>query len=122
MFCTECGHKLPDNVKFCTNCGARLDGEPEQNQASQPTPTVNYQPPQVLPSTSPSSPMVKCHECGANIKQGARTCPYCGAETETSAEVGHTGGLKSFLVNDSSRVSNTYSSCSAIEVNRNQKP
>lgn len=100
MFCTECGHKLPDNVKFCTNCGARLDGEPEQKQAPQPTPTVNYQPSQVQPSTSPSSQMVKCRECGANIKQDARTCPYCGAETEISAEVSHTGGLKSFLVEE----------------------
>ena len=100
MFCTECGHKLPDNVKFCTNCGAKLDGEPEQKLAPQPTPAVNYQPPQAQPSTSPPSPMVKCRECGANIKQDAMACPYCGAETETSAEVKHTGGLKSFLVEE----------------------
>ncbi len=100
MFCTECGHKLPDNVKFCTNCGAKLDSEPEQNQAPMPTPTVNYQPPLAQPSTSPSSPMVKCRECGANIKQDARTCPYCGAETGVSAEEQHTGGLKSFLVEE----------------------
>lgn len=100
MFCTECGQKLTDNAKFCTNCGARLDGELEQKQAPQPTPTVNYQPPLAQPSTSPSSPMVKCRECGANIKQDARTCPYCGAETGVSAEEQHTGGLKSFLVEE----------------------
>ena len=22
MFCTNCGSKLPDDVKFCTQCGA----------------------------------------------------------------------------------------------------
>lgn len=100
MFCTECGHNLPDNVKFCTNCGAKIDGEPEQKRAPQPTPTVNYQPSQGQSSSPPPPPMVKCRECGANVKQGVRTCPYCGAETGLSAEVGHTGGLKSFLVEE----------------------
>lgn len=24
MFCTECGNKLPEGVKFCPGCGAKL--------------------------------------------------------------------------------------------------
>jgi hypothetical protein len=27
MFCTQCGHKLPDDARFCSGCGARLATE-----------------------------------------------------------------------------------------------
>ena len=47
-FCSSCGEKLPENVKFCTNCGTPVSGA-EKSQApppqqSSPTPLV-YTPP-----------------------------------------------------------------------------
>ena len=27
MFCSNCGHQLPDGSGFCSNCGARLTGQ-----------------------------------------------------------------------------------------------
>ncbi|MBW3621504.1 MAG: zinc-ribbon and FHA domain-containing protein [Actinobacteria bacterium] len=26
MFCTQCGHELPDDARFCSNCGAPVGG------------------------------------------------------------------------------------------------
>ena len=39
MFCTECGNKLPDGVKFCPECGAKLKGNeaaPEPVNVAEP--------------------------------------------------------------------------------------
>ena len=41
MFCTQCGTKLPDDVRFCTNCGAPVASKapaPAETQAAEPVP------------------------------------------------------------------------------------
>ena len=41
MFCTRCGTKLPDDVRFCTKCGAPVASKapaPAETQAAEPVP------------------------------------------------------------------------------------
>ena len=43
MFCTQCGHQLPDGAKFCTNCGAAVDYEvqPREEEPAQSAPETS---------------------------------------------------------------------------------
>lgn len=34
MFCSQCGHQLPQAVKFCSFCGRAIDAQDEANQIS----------------------------------------------------------------------------------------
>lgn len=34
MYCTECGTKISDNLKFCTSCGTRLNQDPLKGRES----------------------------------------------------------------------------------------
>lgn len=47
MFCTNCGTKLPDNVKFCVKCGAKVskvtENESSKSVASEPVPSIPKQ-------------------------------------------------------------------------------
>lgn len=61
MFCTECGSKLPDNVRFCPVCGTKLqqanDGGGIQESASQSeTPVQSDDSTQPKPAMQPETP------------------------------------------------------------------
>lgn len=45
MFCSFCGAKLAENVKFCSQCGAAIEGAVPQNQpeTSAPQPSAESQ-------------------------------------------------------------------------------
>lgn len=51
MFCTQCGQKLRDGVKFCTSCGAVVKSAPAQPVSEQvtATPITNVEPENVQP-------------------------------------------------------------------------
>ena len=61
MFCTRCGAKVDDGMKFCTSCGAPMGAADEAvSSAPVPAPTATVQMPRVAPSvgagsTAPSS-------------------------------------------------------------------
>ena len=57
MFCTKCGTKLEDNMKFCVKCGTPV-GEHAQLQADY-TPTVQpvWQEEQGIPQKEKASPL-----------------------------------------------------------------
>lgn len=50
MFCTKCGAKLPDGVRFCTSCGAPVMSAP----SAPPTPPAPTVP--LVPSVPPAPP------------------------------------------------------------------
>lgn len=43
MFCTQCGHQLPDGARFCTNCGAAVDYEvqPREDEIAESAPETS---------------------------------------------------------------------------------
>lgn len=68
MFCSACGAKLVDGVRFCFNCGAKI------GEASD-----------VFLGASPGKKLVpaKCTNCASPLEvdseQQAAICPYCGS-------------------------------------------
>ncbi len=36
MYCTECGHQLPDQARYCADCGTPVAGAPAKMTAKQP--------------------------------------------------------------------------------------
>lgn len=51
MFCTNCGKKLPDNIKFCPECGVSL-GKITDNKSQSSTYRQNQAPSKAQSSTS----------------------------------------------------------------------
>ncbi len=58
MFCSQCGHKNDDNMKFCTNCGNPLQAAAPAPQApvAEPTPAPAYE---TVPVAEPVAPVVE---------------------------------------------------------------
>lgn len=60
MFCTHCGHELPDGAQFCNYCGTRLDADTsvqaDQFQHAQSYQTQPYQPVQPVQQEQPYHP------------------------------------------------------------------
>ena len=67
MYCSACGSKLPDGVRFCFNCGAKL-GDPV---------------PQFPPPSSTKIVPATCTNCGASLEvnpeQETAKCSHCGS-------------------------------------------
>jgi uncharacterized membrane protein YvbJ len=73
-FCTNCGTKLDDNVKFCSSCG-NLVGSPAQvNPPPQPAPLLR---------TVTVGQVKKCPSCGSEIESFQTRCSSCGHEIST---------------------------------------
>ena len=81
MFCSNCGGKIEEGVKFCSGCGTALG-------------VVSNTPVTVVPSAAPVAPAAYTHDavqmqsatadekycfsCGSVVKKAAEICPKCG--------------------------------------------
>lgn len=66
MFCTECGNKLPEGVKFCPECGAKLmtrEAVPEPVKVEEPikvaAPVIEAEPGQATEPVKEAEPVVE---------------------------------------------------------------
>lgn len=66
-FCSNCGQKLADGVKFCANCGAPAGGAVPQNDGS-------------IRKQTFVGEIRKCPNCGAQVPGLTAKCPECGFE------------------------------------------
>jgi hypothetical protein len=86
-FCSNCGTKNKDGVKFCAKCGTPMAGAvpaaPTQTAAPAAPPAKNVTVGQVK----------KCPSCGAEIGSFQAKCPSCGHEFSS---VGVSGVVKDF--------------------------
>lgn len=61
MFCSQCGNKLQDNVKFCSSCGCKVISESQSNIVK-----------------------LRCRDCGGKMtiddNREVIACPFCGSE------------------------------------------
>jgi len=70
-FCSNCGGKVEEGVKFCPGCGTAVGGV-----AAPAAPAVNTQ--GAAPTQSLMADEMYCFSCGAVIKKAAAICPKCG--------------------------------------------
>lgn len=63
-FCSNCGEKLNDGVKFCHACGASTNGIPTQQEREQEF----------------AGKIIKCPNCGEVLESFSARCPACGME------------------------------------------
>ena len=68
-FCTNCGGKIEEGVKFCSSCGNAVGG-------ASVTPVVNTQVSVQIQSAMADEKY--CFSCGSVIKKAAEICPKCG--------------------------------------------
>jgi predicted RNA-binding Zn-ribbon protein involved in translation (DUF1610 family) len=68
-FCTSCGGKIEEGVKFCPGCGTAVGG-------ASAAPVVNTQ--SAAPIQSATADEKYCFSCGSVIKKAAEICPKCG--------------------------------------------
>ena len=74
-FCTSCGGKIEEGIKFCPGCGTAVGGAPVA-VAAPSAPVVNTQ--DAAPIQSITADEMYCFSCGAVIKKAAAICPKCG--------------------------------------------
>jgi predicted amidophosphoribosyltransferase len=77
MFCTNCGGKVEDGVKFCPSCGKAASGTPVE-----PVAQITQQP-VVSVAQIPMADEKYCSSCGSVIKKIAEICPKCGVKQNT---------------------------------------
>ena len=65
-YCTECGQKIDDGIKFCPNCGASTGNKVADNSGARKI--VN------------NGAIHKCPNCGEVINSFTAKCPTCGYE------------------------------------------
>jgi RNA polymerase subunit RPABC4/transcription elongation factor Spt4 len=73
MFCTNCGEKIEEGVKFCSGCGKAVTGV-----SNEPITPIIQQQPTVLQTQAPMADEKYCFSCGSVIKRAAEICPKCG--------------------------------------------
>jgi RNA polymerase subunit RPABC4/transcription elongation factor Spt4 len=71
-FCSNCGGKIEDGIKFCASCGKAVGGVSSEPVVS------TVQQPAVLQSKTPMADEKYCFSCGSVIKKEAQICPKCG--------------------------------------------
>ena len=77
-FCSNCGGKIEDGVKFCPGCGKAAGGAANESAA----PGSQNQAAAV--QTQSITPDDKyCFSCGSVIKKAAEICPKCGVKQNT---------------------------------------
>jgi len=75
MFCTNCGGKVEEGVKFCPGCGNAVGGA-SAAVAAPVAPAVNTQ--GAAPTQPVTADEMYCFSCGSVIKKIAAICPKCG--------------------------------------------
>ena len=61
-FCSQCGRQLEDDARFCSGCGAPVQSTGEKRKES-------FQ-----------GEIIKCPNCGEQLRSFQATCPACGYE------------------------------------------
>lgn len=83
MYCSNCGEKISDKSKFCNFCGATVDKykdeEKEIEKKSDEIKTEKVEE-QTERKTVYEGKIVKCPNCGENLKSFTANCPTCGFE------------------------------------------
>jgi RNA polymerase subunit RPABC4/transcription elongation factor Spt4 len=74
MFCTNCGGKVEDGVKFCPSCGKAASGTSNEPVV----PIVQQSVSAVSQAQKPTADEKYCFSCGSVIKKIAEICPKCG--------------------------------------------
>jgi predicted RNA-binding Zn-ribbon protein involved in translation (DUF1610 family) len=74
MFCSSCGAKIDDGIKFCPNCGTSSIAQ-STVVAEKSTDSGSAQ---IPVQKSLSDDEAFCSSCGAVIKKEAEICPKCG--------------------------------------------
>jgi len=78
-FCTNCGAKIDNNVKFCSSCGNPVQGSPAAEPEAAP-----QAPP--APRTVNVGQVKKCPSCGAALESFQTRCSSCGHEISTAKD------------------------------------
>jgi len=72
-FCTSCGGKIEEGIKFCPLCGNAVGGAAVAAPAA---PVINTQ--SAVSTQSITADEMYCFSCGSVIKKIAAICPKCG--------------------------------------------
>jgi RNA polymerase subunit RPABC4/transcription elongation factor Spt4 len=78
MFCSNCGAKIEEGVKFCSGCGKAAGGVPAESGV--PVAPTAQQP--VVQQRSLMADEKYCFSCGSVIKKAAEICPKCGVNQD----------------------------------------
>lgn len=73
-FCSNCGTKIDEGVKFCSVCGIAVSGIKNESV----TPVVDRQQSIIKQTQSIQIDEKYCFSCGSIIKKAAEICPKCG--------------------------------------------
>jgi predicted RNA-binding Zn-ribbon protein involved in translation (DUF1610 family) len=82
-FCTNCGAKVDDGIKFCGSCGKPVQPAGAQPAADSSQPEA---PPQAVPRTVNVGQVKKCPSCGQALESFQTRCPSCGHEISTAKD------------------------------------
>lgn len=91
MFCKNCGTENNADAKFCQNCGIFLGNEnnPKQIEESYHNEEQDQQSTYSERKQEYAGKIIKCPNCGENLKSFIAICPVCGHEIN-SAKVSST--------------------------------
>jgi predicted RNA-binding Zn-ribbon protein involved in translation (DUF1610 family) len=74
MFCSSCGAKIDDGIKFCPNCGTSSIAQSTVVAEK----STDIESAQIPIQKSLTADEAFCTSCGAVIKKEAEICPKCG--------------------------------------------
>ena len=82
MFCTNCGGKVEEGIKFCPGCGSQVGAAGVSINQEKAVNIIQAQP-AVLPTVPQNQSAIMtdemyCFSCGSVIKKAAVICPKCG--------------------------------------------
>ena len=78
-FCTSCGAKCEDGLKFCASCGKPLQASASQSEAGSQSGTQTA----AMPKSVNVGQIRKCPACGASVDSFQTRCSSCGHEFNT---------------------------------------
>ena len=81
-FCSNCGGKLEEGVKFCSGCGSQVGSASVSINQDKAVNIIQAQP-TALPTVPQNQSTIMadekyCFSCGSVIKKAAEICPKCG--------------------------------------------
>ena len=84
MFCSNCGGKVAEGVKFCSGCGSQVGAAGVSINQEKAVNIIQAQP-SVMPAALSASQYQTimadekfCFSCGSVVKKAAEICPKCG--------------------------------------------
>lgn len=80
MFCSNCGKKIDDNIKFCPDCGQQVEKIENNNVEKVNEKTIETEITKKQEKKRKHNEELICKKCGVKTEEKVKRCPNCGAK------------------------------------------